>query len=421
MIDLARRAALTGILVFACATGVTRAQMPGGGGQMPPGMPGGAPAGMPDARMMSGIPMPMGDLPEGTVSVRLVRGAVSNVLAGQAVELLVGGQSRTAQTDEAGRAQFGGIAAGANVKAVATIDGERLESQPFTIPEKGGVRLMLVASSVSGDAAPVAGTITFSGDSRVALEFDDDALSVFYLLEIVNNGKAPIIPATPLVLDLPDDATNASLIEGSSPQAQVKGRRVSIAGPIKPGRTTAQIGYQLPPSGGSRTIVQAFPATFDSLSIAVQKAGALQVKCAQLSRQQEVSAEGKVYVFGIGPALAAGRPLAIELSGLPHHTAWPRNIALALAVLILGAGAWAAFRGAPDGAAARRRELQARRDGLFAELLRVEQARREGTMEPEAYAERRAELVETLERIYGELDSAPPAGPAPGGDRGIAA
>ena len=85
---------------------------------------------------MSGIPRPVDDLPPGAVSVRLVRGALSNNITGHPVELLVDGQPRTVETDEAGRAQFSNLPAGATLKAVAVVDGERLESQEFPVPRR---------------------------------------------------------------------------------------------------------------------------------------------------------------------------------------------------------------------------------------------------------------------------------------------
>src|SRR6266511_964081 len=86
---------------------------------------------MPDAKEMSGIPRPVTDLPNGTVSVRLIRGDLSNNITNHPVELHVGSKVLTANTDDAGRAQFSNLDARAPVKAIALVDGERLESQEF--------------------------------------------------------------------------------------------------------------------------------------------------------------------------------------------------------------------------------------------------------------------------------------------------
>ena len=109
---------------------------------------------MPDPKQMAGIPRPVTDLPDGAVSVRLIRGQLSNNIPNFPVELHVGSQVRTAKTDEAGRAEFTGLPAGETLKAVAVVDGERLESEAFPAPARGGIRLLLVATDTSkGEAA----------------------------------------------------------------------------------------------------------------------------------------------------------------------------------------------------------------------------------------------------------------------------
>ena len=55
--------------------------------------------GMPDPKQMSGRPLPVGDLPVGTVTVRVVRGSMTNVVANQAVELTGAGAPLTATTN----------------------------------------------------------------------------------------------------------------------------------------------------------------------------------------------------------------------------------------------------------------------------------------------------------------------------------
>src|SRR5262245_32654309 len=107
---------------------------------------------MPDPKMMSGIPRPVDDLPAGSISVRLIRGDLSNNIAGHPVELHIGGKVQTVKTDDAGRAQFDKLPAGAKVQAVAVVDGERLESQEFAAPAQGGIRLMLVATDKEKEA-----------------------------------------------------------------------------------------------------------------------------------------------------------------------------------------------------------------------------------------------------------------------------
>ena len=72
------------------------------------------------------------------------------------------------------------------MKAVAIVDGERLESQEFQAPDRGGIRLMLVATDkekAAKDAAlaampAVVGQVVLGDDSRVVVEPGDEFLSV---------------------------------------------------------------------------------------------------------------------------------------------------------------------------------------------------------------------------------------------------
>src|SRR2546423_684218 len=102
---------------------------------------------MPDPKQMSGMPLPVSDIPVGTVTVRLIRGQLTNPLPGETVELASSGMTpKTAKSDESGRAQFTGLTPGTRVKASTTVDGETIESQEFDVPSAGGIRLMLVAT-----------------------------------------------------------------------------------------------------------------------------------------------------------------------------------------------------------------------------------------------------------------------------------
>src|SRR5687768_3105953 len=129
---------------------------------------------MPDPRQMAGIPRPVTDLPSGHVSVRLIRGQLSNNIQGHPVEIQGGPKPLTVTTDENGRAEFSGIAPGTPVKAVATVDGERLESQEFPWPGDGGIRVMLVATPKGGAPPPVfqpqPGNVVLGNETRVIID-----------------------------------------------------------------------------------------------------------------------------------------------------------------------------------------------------------------------------------------------------------
>ena len=192
---------------------------------------------MPDPRQMSGIPRPVTDLPDRSISVRVIRGSLTNNIPKQPVELHVGSSVQTVNTDAQGRAQFDNVPAGASVKAVALVDGARLESQEFPAPAQGGIRLLLVATDKTGaagdgkPAAPaVSGQVAIAGRSRFMIEPGEEVVEVYYLLDIINSGATPVNPEGPFVFDVPDGAVGTAVLEGSSPQATVKGK-VTVDGP----------------------------------------------------------------------------------------------------------------------------------------------------------------------------------------------
>lgn len=382
-----------------------------------------ASAQMPDARQMAGIPMPMSDTPPGTIVVRLVRGEIGNDVPGHPVELHFGGDTRRATTDETGRATFADIPAGVSVHAYAEVDGERLESQNFPVPSESGVRVLLAAGvgGVAGEGAagapPLAtgapipvGEVAFGGQSRIHIEFNDDELEVFYLLELVNPSGTAVTPARELVFELPAEAQSPSPLEGSSTQMTLRGRTATITGPIQPGTTPIQLAYGLASAGTSRRLTQAFPIAWTPVQVVVTQLGAVRLGSEQFASVNSMPGEQHAFLFGQAPVLAAGTPLSIDLSGLPHRSRLGRNVTLALAILVIGIGVWAASStGGRSAGQLRRARLEERRDRAMAELAKVEQPRTSGG-DPARRAERREALIAQLERIYGELDDRPAAG-----------
>jgi hypothetical protein len=382
------------------------------------GLPALAAAQMPDARQMSGIPMPTSDAPAGTVSVRLVRGELTNNIVGHPVELHGGARAETVNTDQDGRAIFKGVQPGASVHAVADVDGQRIESQTFSMPPDVGVRLVLVAggsgspaaaASPAAEAAP--GDVVFAGDSRIQIEFDDDTLEVFYLLDLVNPSSSPVNPKGALVFELPAGAQQAATLEGASPQVTVRGRAVSIMGPIPPGSLPVHLAFSLAPAGADRTIVQQLPAAWAQVQVIMTTAGAARISSPQFASASTMAgSSGQPFILGTGGALPANQDLTLTLSGLPSRSRWGHNLAIAIAALILLAGAWAAMSArAASGDASRRAALLERRDRLMADLVRTEEQHRSGMLDEGRYGARHEDLVAQLERVYGELDRQPGA------------
>jgi hypothetical protein len=384
---------------------------------------------MPDMKQMSGIPRPVDDLPNGSVSVRVIRGDMSNPLVNQPVEMRAGNTTRTVNTDAEGRAQFDNLAAGTPVKFSTVVNGERLESQEFPIQPRGGVRMLLVATdpnaareSAQATAPAVPGEVVIGGESRIIVEPNEETVSIFYVLDIVNRGSAPVNPSKPFLFTLPPDAIGTTVIQGSSPLASSKGRDVTVAGPFPPGTTAIQVAAEYPVGSGTVQIAQTFPATFQQVIVIAKKAGSLQLASPQFERTQETVIENTSVVLGLGRELSAGQTFAMTITGLPHHSATPRIVTLTIAGLIAIIGVWAVMRPgdqSPERSTERKR-LIARREKLFQDLVRLEQDHRRGKIDGPRYTARREELLQGLEHVYGALDE-DDTGPEPANRAGVAA
>ena len=323
---------------------------------------------------------------------------------------------RTAATDDQGRAEFTDLPLGSDARAESTVDGEPLVSEPFSVPTSGGLRVILVAgleeaasrareeAAVAAAAPPVEGVVVLGANSRIFIEFRDDTLQVFYILDVLNNARARVDIGGPLIIDLPSGASGAAVLQGSSPTVTVSGDRITVTGPFASGVTSVQVGFQLRHDRSDLTVQQTWPAPLEQLSVAVQKVGALTVSSPQFSTVGEVNSEtGTPFLLGNGPAMAAGSTLTMQLSNLPVHSQTPRNVALSLAAAIIVLGVWWAVSARPMAREPRPRLIE-RRDALLAELVPIERQQRSGVSSPPSDETRHQRILAELEQVYGELD-----------------
>jgi hypothetical protein len=298
-----------------------------------------------DLRQASGVPLPAADLPVGSVSVRVVRGSFANNLSGVDVTFTVDGKATVMKTDADGRAQISGLTPGAHVKAEATVGAEHLVSQDVTIAGSG-IRFVLVASGEAQQAAAgpaVQGRVTLGPSSRIVADFTDDRLDIYYAVQILNATSSPVDIGQPFDITLPSAARGATIMDGSSPQAVISSGHVVVTGPFAPGATTVNIAYSLPYDGAVAHLEQHWPVDAAAFGVFALKTGDLDLSSPQLTTKQTGVQQGQALVMGLLPALPAGQTVTLDITGLPHHAAWPRNVALGMAGTIMAIGLWAAF------------------------------------------------------------------------------
>ena len=378
---------------------------------------------MPDPSAIAGTPLPAPELPNGTITVRVVRERMGNNIAGQDVTLTLNREpgtgnrepeKRTVKTDSQGRAQFDRLPAGAQVQATATVDGETLTSQQFAVPDRGGVRVALIAGIAAAKAAekaaaeaaakepPRKGVVEIGPESRIIIEYQDDNLTIFYLLDIVNNARTPIDIGGPLLIKLPRGAAGASMMQGSSQHASAKGDVLTITGPFPPGKTVAQVGFSLPQAEDSITITQTVPAALSQVFVGMEKIGDMKIASPQLPDVRDMNSEGQTFIIATGPRLNAGDTLVLNLTGLPAHSQTPRNVVLLIVAVIFAIGVWFAISPA-RAHAAQDSQLNAKREKLLSEIVSLER-KRTGKPLSESDEARLQRLTADLERIIAELD-----------------
>lgn len=370
---------------------------------------------MPDARQMSGVPLPATELPDGTVTVRVVRERMGNNVPNQDVGLSTPDGRVTAVTDAQGRAEFTSVAVGSQVTADTIIDGETLRSQAFTVPARGGVRVALVAGAAkaaeaeakANEAAAQApartGAVVFGPDTRIVLEFQDDEPTFFYIFSIVNNARTSVNPVKPLVLTLPGDAEAAALVSGPPGIARIADGALTLSGPFPPGQTAFQIAFRLP-LASTLHIAQRFPAPVEGILVATEKAGTLALSSPQLSGVREGDSNGQMFIVGTGGRLAEDEVLDLTFANVPAHPEWPYWTALG----VMGAGllwvSWALLGPAAD-RSREARALLAERERLLGAIAALDAEARVKGDDPKRDA-KRARLMAAVEQVYAQLDDA---------------
>ena len=371
---------------------------------------------MPDARQMSGVPLPAGELANGTVTVRVVRERMGNNVPNQEVTLATPDGNVSGVTDAEGRAEFTSVTPGSKVTASTTIDGEVLRSQEFTVPTAGGVRVALVAGAAkaaeaegAANAAAAAqparpGAVVFGPDTRIVLEFQNDDPTFFYIFSVVNNARTPVAPASPLALTLPDAAEQASLVSGPPGLARLDDGVLHLSGPFPPGQTAFQVAFRLPLTSTIR-VSQAWPAPVEGILVAAQKAGGLVMTSPQLAGIREGDNGGQMFLVGTGGRLNEGQAVELTFSNVPAPPAWPFWSAIAAAVAGLAWMAWAIVSSGPDHER-ERHALGVERERLLGAIAALDAETRARGADPKRDA-KRERLMAAVEQIYARLDELP--------------
>ncbi len=382
---------------------------------------------------MATRPLMAPELPAGTVTVRVGRGSLSNNAVDVEVEAQVVGTDRkarqvTAKTGPDGRATFKGLPPGAHFQAHVTLDGQRLETADFAIPQEGGARLILVSTgeaaegeqamppgheelmeAMRGRDAPSplpkertsdASVLRAGPHSRIVLDLREDALVVMEELVMENTADKVFQPGPAGVrLPLADGSRDAESIPGGVP-IKIADGAASITGSIPPlssgmparvrfgflvsTHDRDEIGIRQPMPWGMPDAVVMVP---ESTRLTVQGPGVR-----ELPSQSNDSRE-TIRVFQL-PSIAPAGILHLTVGGIPVRGHTGETVAGVLFLGMVLAGAIGVSRGRKPAAP------PDTRDRLLAELAEWERTRRAGGEAPEG---RRKELIAALRQTYRQV------------------
>jgi hypothetical protein len=394
---------------------------------------GAAGAGQPQFRLgaTTGRVEPAAGMPAGTLELTLLDEA-GKPLPGLNVQL---GQVATdgslrihqAVADGAGVARFQNLSTGDDIGYAGVIEhrGVRVGTEAFRMPADKGVRGQIRGIDRTTDKS----VLRLDDRTRIILEVGEDSVQVMQELVFSNPTEKLFDPsAEPLVVPLPDGFAGAKEIEGGT-SLEVRPREgIAVRTPIPPNRAAqfavaARVGFILQANGSDRVeLTQPMPFGLNGAILLVPVNARLTVESAGLkSLPDRADAQGNAVKMYEIPAIQPGGMLTVKIGGIPILNRTGRTVvAILCAGLILAAvmmGRAPRAEAAERGASAE--QLSERREKLFAELVTLEQERRNKGAAREVAAaagggggaragggkleERRQELVGKLEGVYREL------------------
>jgi hypothetical protein len=375
----------------------------------------------------TGTAVPAADLPAGTLEVRPFDQAghpLPNqlVLLGAALQGSEGKLKITrVTTNAAGLAKITGLATGASIGYAAVVDhrGIRLGTQPFTMPEVGGVRAEIRALERTSDAS----VISIGSGGRIILQMHEEVLQVLEMLPIENHSDKLFDPGVGGVeIPLPKGFVNAEAGEGDRKLEVRKNYGIAVHGAIAP-KTAANneitFGFTVPYHGSTHELVQPLPNGLGTTTLITEQVAGISVEGPGVGARQSREVSGRKYWVMPLAALAPGQPLRLVVTGLPSPDNSGRIASGGLALLLVAASVIFGRRpaGTRKAVIGERDKLIERREELFTQLLAAERERRgQNGAAASARADaagagadaggakaRRNQLVTKLETVYREL------------------
>ena len=198
--------------------------------------------------------------------------------------------------------------------------------------------MMLVATlKGSGTPAPVfqpqPGNVALGDQTRIIVDHADSAMQIYYILDIQNTAPAPVQPAVGQSCWTCRPGAESPTVLAGAPKAVARGDRVTVSGPFAPGQTPVEVAYRLQVRLRERD-VRAKDAAGGAKPGRVDEEGRRHVARRHHSCQtcRSANSKGSATSWRRAPRFQPAGHCRLTISGLPHHSAVPRRIALAIGI-----------------------------------------------------------------------------------------
>lgn len=251
----------------------------------------------------------------------------------------------------------------------------------------------------SRPAAPGGKASDIQAELTVIYEIGEQALNTQESWRL-SNGGGKLVSADDAAIDLPPTATRLRL------DADVRGflaaedsKSIRPNGPIGPGDHGVSGAYQITFSGDEATLRRRVPFSLRGARIIMENVPGLEVTTNVQSERRVRELNGLEFAIWDTAPVPAGGELVLTLRGLPTRPTWPRNLAMAVAIAIVGWMIWSLTRreeqaaaGGPLGALS----AHARKERIVAAIELLERDHAEGKVEDKRYQRRHAALMKDL-------------------------
>ncbi len=256
-----------------------------------------------------------------------------------------------------------------------------------------------------GTAADLTGEVTF------IFELDEGAFRVQESWTLRNESGRKV---DRLSFPMPKGTKLLRVDEGGPGfEANEASTDYATTGPLGPGQHSVSAAYVVAFSGTKTTVRRTIPVTMTSSRLIIEEVPGLSLSANVDHRCEPRDMNGLRFKVCTFDAVRAGGILAITFQGLPSHQKWPRTLAVAVSLGVLGWMIFGIVRG-PTASTAGLSPIsaEARRDQIVRALELLKEDFDEDRINDKRYERRKRELKGQLADVLRELGTKPARGDA---------